>query len=65
MPKNICHCCANCYQEDYCLVKEDYIDGECTENCEEFAEISECEDDYFKYFEKKLDKKLSKSEEDN
>lgn len=62
MPKNVCQQCVHRYEQDYCLVREDYIDGEITDNCEDFEDRCDEIDDYFEYFEKKLDKKLAEQE---
>lgn len=32
-----CENCYFCYNEDYCLIKDDYIDGRDTASCEEYV----------------------------
>ena len=37
--------CRFCYNEDYCLVRDDYIDGQDTTACDNFYEKDEEEQD--------------------
>lgn len=36
-----CENCRFCYNEDYCLIKDDYIDGCNTASCEEYVESAD------------------------
>ena len=43
--RNQCRMCRFCYNEDYCLVRDDYIDGHDTTACASFYEKGEEEQD--------------------
>lgn len=44
--KNQCRFCRFCYSEDYCLARDDYIDGQDTTACDSFYEKDEEEQDH-------------------
>ena len=43
--KNQCRFCRFCYNEDYCLARDDYIDSQDTTACDSFYEKDEEEQD--------------------
>ena len=36
-PKSLCRSCQNCRDNDYCPIKDDYIDDGCVYSCEEYC----------------------------